>query len=301
MCGFGFVTIIPRCPLDKITRQNFKLGGIRVDVRLALEKDEAKAKNIEESSRKLFVGSLPRNLSDSSLHSYFSKFGDIQKAYVVRNIDDGHTRGFGFVIFDDEESVYKTLSKKTHVLLHHQIYPKYVVPKYPINNYPQRAETRNSHFIQDIPPAKTYHSSFGSITSNQMEEKDQNYLQVGCKRKGNNWISFQSLKYEELPHHPSKSYCKALNLASRKKYGPLTKDLDQRYSDIADYFYTSSDALSSRSLDSECEVWSDTPISTYKELCYYADNQGLFGLLRATIGRQFMKIEDPPQPLNYRC
>lgn len=54
------------------------------------------------------MGGLPKNLSDYELRDYFFKFGEIEKAYVVKNPKTSKTRGFGFVIFhsiDDFEKV----------------------------------------------------------------------------------------------------------------------------------------------------------------------------------------------------
>jgi len=50
-------------------------------------------KDQEEQKRKLFVGALPKNLPDEELYSYFSNFGPVQKAYVVKDFKTGKTRG----------------------------------------------------------------------------------------------------------------------------------------------------------------------------------------------------------------
>lgn len=51
-------------------------------------------KDEEERERKIFIGGLPKNLPDSELYDYFQKFGEIQKAYVVKDFKTGKTRGF---------------------------------------------------------------------------------------------------------------------------------------------------------------------------------------------------------------
>jgi len=50
-------------------------------------------KDKNELKRKLFVGGLPKNLPDDELHRYFSQFGEVQKAYVVKDFRTGKTRG----------------------------------------------------------------------------------------------------------------------------------------------------------------------------------------------------------------
>lgn len=80
-----------------------------VDCKEALSKSEAKQKEHDERQRKLFIGGLPKNLKDEVLKDYFSSFGKVQKAYVVKDYKTGNTRGFGFVIFADAESYNRAL------------------------------------------------------------------------------------------------------------------------------------------------------------------------------------------------
>jgi RNA recognition motif-containing protein len=53
-------------------------------------------------SKKLFVGSLPWNLSDESLQTAFSQFGNVVSAKVVKDRSTGRSRGFGFVEMEVE-------------------------------------------------------------------------------------------------------------------------------------------------------------------------------------------------------
>jgi cold-inducible RNA-binding protein len=47
--------------------------------------------------KKLYVGNLPYNMSDSDLQQMFSAHGTVQSAQVVMDRDTGRSRGFGFV------------------------------------------------------------------------------------------------------------------------------------------------------------------------------------------------------------
>ena len=49
-------------------------------------------------SDKLFVGGLSESFVDATLHSYFSKYGEIDDAVVMFD-QDGKSRRFGFVRF----------------------------------------------------------------------------------------------------------------------------------------------------------------------------------------------------------
>lgn len=81
-----------------------------------MDKTKAKNKDEEEKRRKLFVGALPKNLPDSLLREYFSKFGELEKAYVVKDSKTGKTRGFGFVIYKNEESLEKAFECDPHII-----------------------------------------------------------------------------------------------------------------------------------------------------------------------------------------
>lgn len=54
--------------------------------------------------KKLFVGNLPFNASDSDLNELFGPFGTIESAQVIQDKISGRSKGFGFVEMasDDE-------------------------------------------------------------------------------------------------------------------------------------------------------------------------------------------------------
>lgn len=80
----------------------------------ALDREEAKKKAERERQRKIFVGGLPKNLPDEKLEQYFSQFGTIQKSYVVKDPYSGKTRGFGFVIFENDAGFEKARRHPNH-------------------------------------------------------------------------------------------------------------------------------------------------------------------------------------------
>ena len=51
--------------------------------------------------KKLYVGNLPWNVTDSELESFFSGMGQVLSARVITDRDTGRSRGFGFVEMDD--------------------------------------------------------------------------------------------------------------------------------------------------------------------------------------------------------
>lgn len=53
-------------------------------------------------STKLFVGSLPWAINDDSLLAAFEQYGKVESAKVITDRQTGRSRGFGFVVMEDE-------------------------------------------------------------------------------------------------------------------------------------------------------------------------------------------------------
>ncbi|QDV36925.1 RNA recognition motif domain-containing protein [Tautonia plasticadhaerens] len=53
-------------------------------------------------SKKLYVGNLTYNVSDSDLQELFSHYGSVQSAQVIMDRESGRSKGFGFVEMDTE-------------------------------------------------------------------------------------------------------------------------------------------------------------------------------------------------------
>ena len=56
------------------------------------------------------------NTDDNSLREYFSKWGDVTDAIVMREPGSKKPRGFGFVTFVDSKSVDDCLADKPHIV-----------------------------------------------------------------------------------------------------------------------------------------------------------------------------------------
>ena len=46
---------------------------------------------------RLFIGNLPRQVSDAELEGIFAEFGAVQSVEIMRDRETGHGKGFGFV------------------------------------------------------------------------------------------------------------------------------------------------------------------------------------------------------------
>ena len=103
--GFGFVTVRTQADADAILSQSHFLHGTKLDVKPALDRAQARRKEMNDRKRKVFVGGLPKNFPDHQLHKFFEQFGPVQKSYVAKDPMSGKTRGFGFVIFGSDDAL----------------------------------------------------------------------------------------------------------------------------------------------------------------------------------------------------
>ena len=76
---------------------------------------------------KLFIGGLSFKTTDrlnflnviihiESLEKYFSKYGAVKQANVMKYTDRQVSRGFGFCIFEDPQSAELAMETKVHVI-----------------------------------------------------------------------------------------------------------------------------------------------------------------------------------------
>lgn len=62
-------------------------------------------------SKKLFVGGLSWNTTDSELQQAFEACGAVTEAKVITDRETGRSRGFGFVTYQDEGSVGRAIEE----------------------------------------------------------------------------------------------------------------------------------------------------------------------------------------------
>lgn len=83
----------------------------KIEVEMFLEGDLQIPKNEDLMKRKIYVGNLPRNISDQELQQFFSQYGSVKAAYV-KNRKSKKTFRFGFVEFFNKNSASKIMELK---------------------------------------------------------------------------------------------------------------------------------------------------------------------------------------------
>merc|ERR1719490_178410 len=134
--GFGFVTFskteeTERCYADC----PHVIDDTEIETKRATPKEEMHSKDgrgggrDSESYRKVFVGGLSYQTDDEGLKAHFSQFGTLVDSIVMKFRDTRRSRGFGFVEFDDYDSVDKALLEQTHKIKDWRIDIKKAVSK----------------------------------------------------------------------------------------------------------------------------------------------------------------------------
>jgi RNA-binding protein Musashi len=80
-------------------------------------------------TRKIFVGGLPSNVTESEFRRYFEQFGVITDVVVMYDHNTQRPRGFGFITYDSEDAVDMALHKNFHELNGKMVEVKRAVPK----------------------------------------------------------------------------------------------------------------------------------------------------------------------------
>ncbi|KAK8812214.1 hypothetical protein WA158_007448 [Blastocystis sp. Blastoise] len=124
---------------------------------------------------KLFVGGLSFKTSDDSLRDYFSKYGPIKQAVVMKDTERNVSRGFGFCIFKNSNDAVAAMDVKEHIIDDRKVDVRWALPKEmappPISNEQQMKQVYRKLFIGGISQNTTqadfqqYFSQFGPIES----------------------------------------------------------------------------------------------------------------------------------------
>ena len=131
---------IPKDQIDNCLSLNKSTNNIRInpfssDKNLKNSKNANKKNNINIYERKMFVGGLHPSLTTDSLKNYFSEFGKIEKVIIMKDKLTGRSRGFGFIIFSEKETIDKILfNANCHFIYGKWIECKRAEPKINNNN-----------------------------------------------------------------------------------------------------------------------------------------------------------------------
>ncbi|XP_050208423.1 uncharacterized protein LOC126657721 [Mercurialis annua] len=95
---------------------------------------------------RLFVGGLKRETNEKILRDYFAKFGHVKEALIMYDKENGISKSFGFVTFEDSSSAGKTFHEDQHIIHGRKVDVKRAIPKNQLlNNQEQNSTCIQNH------------------------------------------------------------------------------------------------------------------------------------------------------------
>lgn len=137
-------------------RQLASFGNDNLEDRMSQEGDDAE----EEPPTKIFVGGLSWQTTTESLTQYFSRFGDIKEAMVMKDPESQRSRGFGFVTFESPRTVDTVMEFGKHEIDEKSVDPKIAFPK---RGTPKMVTKTKKIFV-------------GGLSSNTVQEDLEHYF-----------------------------------------------------------------------------------------------------------------------------
>lgn len=111
--GYAIVVAGNKPTFDRILRSAHKVGNRVVECKpLITDPQTLSSHNEDVLKRKVFVSGLSKKIKDEEFREFFTQFGDISMAYVVKHHVDKKSRGFGFVCFSDINAKHRLLAIK---------------------------------------------------------------------------------------------------------------------------------------------------------------------------------------------
>lgn len=104
--GFAFLTFADATSVDEVIKKDHILDGKLIDPKRAIAKEQ------QDKVGKIFVGGIDPFVTEKDFHEFFSKFGKIIDAQLMVDKDSGRSRGFGFITYENPESVDKVTVNK---------------------------------------------------------------------------------------------------------------------------------------------------------------------------------------------
>jgi len=210
--GFAFISFVNSSGVDNVQMcRPHLLQGKTLDTKRALPKGDNNSQD-DVRVKKIFIGGpqdekhlgghtgLSDDIQDDDLNNYFSQYGVVVKIDQLRWNDSGKKRGYGYIEFDDEDSVDKVCLIGIHEVLGVRLEVKKAVEK----NSGQRSNVssyvskegdnrgaKRSRKEQIDPESKVMRKIFiGNLNLSTTEEKLKEYFE-----------QFGSTELVQLPLH----------------------------------------------------------------------------------------------------
>lgn len=115
--GFAYLTVKEKAAYDRLLSEPVIFQGRVIDVKPMWKKKELGDKLEEEKKKKIFVSNLPQDLTNSELMAYFSKFGQVANAFIIKDPDTEGYKDYGYVVFKDLETIDRIINQAFNLVI----------------------------------------------------------------------------------------------------------------------------------------------------------------------------------------
>ncbi|KAL8501741.1 hypothetical protein ACS0TY_021018 [Phlomoides rotata] len=162
--GFGFITYADPSVVDTVIAETHIINSKQVEIKRTIPKGSGDSKDFK--TKKIFVGGIPTAVTEDELKSFFSKYGKVVEHEIIRDHVSKRSRGFGFIVFDNEQVVDNILADGNMIdMAGTQVEIKKAEPKKPSNPTPAPAygsDSRGRPYADSYGGFSSSYSSFGS-------------------------------------------------------------------------------------------------------------------------------------------
>lgn len=183
----------------------------------------------------MFIKGLPSDITNQELQNFFSKFGDLKTAFVIKDPQDIFCRGYGYAIYNTEEDANKLLKKKNLKLNEQKIFcMPFKTKKEQVEQTIQKEEKKN--FLNELDG-----SNYPQMGWNHNEDNYSSY-DVRIKRKRSKvsesfwpqhqWIGFDNQRDQILRSREEIGPFENTNVEESDTFVHLSKEEHKRITKV---------------------------------------------------------------------
>lgn len=149
--GYAFAAISgTRLPADLVSKHHMLLGKL-FEIRELVDGSTNSEIIKEISRRKIFLSNLKSSTREEDLSEFFDQFGKVEEVLISRDPHSQQSKGFGFVIFKEEQDASKVLKYRSVKIKNWDVIVKPCLTKQEIQKSKKCIEIRQSTAIPMLP------------------------------------------------------------------------------------------------------------------------------------------------------